>query len=170
MINFLFYFFFNVPFHALYLSTSKMVLEENQNKLEIQLKVFSDDLQTALVNHFNNQEISTIENIGIVNISQIKSYLKEHLIPYKINAKHKWTMDLEELTADYQESIYLLTVVYKDNSHESDKAQILEIQADYLMEVFPTQSNVIDLTYREQRSFFRLKKNKTKEQIDLKFH
>lgn len=76
-------------------------------------------------------------------------------------------MDLEELTADYQESIYLLTAVYKDNLPQPDKAQMLEIQADYLMEVFPTQSNVIDISYGEQRIFFRLTKNKSREQMTL---
>ncbi|MGA1543565.1 MAG: DUF6702 family protein [Saprospiraceae bacterium] len=167
MINLLICFFFNVPFHALYLSTSKMVLAENQSKLEIQIKIFSDDLQTALANHFNEQEISTIENLGIKNLPQIKSYLKKHLIPNKVNNNHRWAMDLEELTADYQESIYLLTAVYKDNLPQPDKAQMLEIQADYLMEVFPTQSNVIDISYGEQRIFFRLTKNKSREQMTL---
>lgn len=144
-----------------------MVLAENQSKLEIQIKIFSDDLQTALANHFNEQEISTIENLGIKNLPQIKSYLKKHLIPNKVNNNHRWAMDLEKLTADYQESIYLLTAVYKDNLPQPDKAQMLEIQADYLMEVFPTQSNVIDISYGEQRIFFRLTKNKSREQMTL---
>lgn len=167
MLTIFFWFLLTTPPHALYLSTSKITLAENQNKLSIQIKIFSDDLQTALINHFNEKEISSTTTIGTKNLAQIKSYLKQHLLLNKANANNRWGMELLELTADYQESIYLLTAIYEDHSTNADKAEILEIQADYLMEVFPTQSNIIDLTYGEQRFFFRLKKNKTKEQISL---
>jgi hypothetical protein len=76
-------------------------------------------------------------------------------------------MNLEEITADYQETIYLLTAVYKDTLIRTEKAQILEIQGDYLMEVFPTQSNMVHLSFGEQRFFLRLKKNKSKEEVVL---
>ena len=167
MLGLIVWFFLTVSPHVLYLSTSKMVLTENQNELEIQIKVFSDDLQAALINHFNEKEISNIADIGFKNIPEIKTYFKQHLILHKVNSKNKWAMNLEEITADYQETIYLLTAVYKDTLKRTEKAQILEIQGDYLMEVFPTQSNMVHLSFGEQRFFLRLKKNKSKEEVVL---
>lgn len=162
------WFLLNASTHAIYLSTSKMILDENQKEIEIQVKVFSDDLQTALVHYFNEKEIYAIADIGTKNLPQIKTYFQQHLKLNKINSNIKWAMNLEELNADYQESIYLLTAIYKDHGDEIKNAPVLEIQADYLMEVFPTQSNVIHLIHKGQDFFLRLKKNKSKEEVILR--
>lgn len=162
------WFLSTVSSHALYLSTSKMVLDENQKEIEIQIKVFSDDLQTALIHHSNEKKIDAIADIGTKNLPQIKSYFQKHLKLNKINSNLKWAMNLEEISADYQESIYLLTAIYKDHSDETKNALVFEIQADYLMEIFPTQSNVIHLSYKEQDFFLRLKKNKSMEEVVLR--
>ena len=43
----------------------------------------------------------------------------------------------------------------------------LEVKADYLMELFPTQSNVVSITYIDQKKMFRLIKGDEVEKINF---
>jgi len=43
----------------------------------------------------------------------------------------------------------------------------VEITADYLMELFPTQSNVVSITYKKEKRMFRLIKGSTTETINF---
>jgi hypothetical protein len=56
-----------------------------------------------------------------------------------------------------------LWLTFKFNS--PDLWRNVEIKANYLMELFPTQSNVVSVTYLEEKRMFRLVNNDPTKQI-----
>ncbi|HEY5691785.1 MAG TPA: DUF6702 family protein [Cyclobacteriaceae bacterium] len=138
--------------HAFYLSVAEVVHEKNKTVAQIKIKVFTNDIEDALFNESNQRmklsELTTFE----LYKNDIQAYFADHF-EVSINSK-KQTIILShaELTGD--------AVWFYFNMSCTDSWNEVSVKADYLMELFPTQSNVISIEHESKKQFIRLTTSK----------
>ena len=122
------------------------------------IKVFANDLEDAIFNQA--QQRPDLLN-GNCNQSKIliSNYFKKHLM-FKIDGKEQ---GYRYLSCEVNDISLWLTFEFTSSSTWGE----VEITADYLMELFPTQSNVVSITYHSEKRMFRLTKNSTSETINF---
>lgn len=140
-------------FHAVYIS----VLELNKEEQTLKIKIFENDLKDAIFSQ-TQERVSFSEGKCYVNKSIVESYLSKHLQLLVNNQPMLFTLQRCELN---ETSLWL---------HFSLNApqhwQKLHIKADYLMELFPTQSNVVSVLANGKKSMFRLTKGHVSKNIE----
>lgn len=146
------------PPHAIYVS----VIEIEQNSVDsngiIRIKVFMNDLQDAIFNQ-------TAKHVDLANDScdknkvLVSGYFKDHLI-IMINGL--------QLSYNYQScEINDISIWFEFTFSAVNQWRTLAITADYLIELFPTQSNIVSIAYEEQKSMFRLTKGETQKTVSF---
>ncbi len=138
--------------HAIYIS----VLEVDQGSIKV--KVFANDLEDAIFNH-SQQRLKFLPGNCADNSERVSSYFKDHL-EIKINSV---VQDYSYYRCDLNDLSIWLTFKFKSPDHW----QNVVIKADYLMELFPTQSNVVSVTYQEEKRMFRLVNEAATKMIDF---
>ncbi len=142
-----------VPTHALYLGTIQLKHELGEEHAIMSIKVFSDDLQSAIRNASSDFQPGPLSELFDQNEDLIKAYFTQHT-SIKINGEPsvstlvKW---------EQQNDIHLLSFRLPCSS----QWQAIDFQANFFMELFPTQSNVVSIINGEQRQFARLNKQKS---------
>lgn len=142
--------------HAIYVSVIEIKESGKSNKTSLEMKLFADDLEDAIQNHsgirtdLRNKDCKDSEAL-IIN------YFEDHFL-LKINSKKiaivfvSCELNDMSLWLDFQ-------------LDTPDKWQSVEIKADYLIELFPTQSNVVSIEYQDQKKMFRLTYEKTSKMV-----
>ncbi|MDN5213863.1 hypothetical protein QQ020_17445 [Fulvivirgaceae bacterium BMA12] len=134
--------------HAIYIAVIQLEHQPNDITANLQVKVFTDDLQDALKNKFQGE-------IRLINVSEngeeakrITAYFAGHL-----------KFEINDQRADYQ----LQRITVENDAHWFDftlkgprKWDKLEVTADFLMELFPKQSNIFQVTEGDKRLYYRL--------------
>lgn len=131
--------------HAIFIS----VLEVDSHQMKI--KVFTDNLQDALRNDTGHLPPSTQGNFHIKNAHAIASYFRKK-VQLQINEKE---VDLNFLEATLEGDSYWITF----ELDFQEKWRSLKLEATYLFELFPFQTNVVKVM-GEKQHFFRLSKHK----------
>jgi len=67
------------PKHALYIGVVQIVYEQEKEVAIIQVKVFSDDLQSVLQNELGYENVASIKELCATSNEPIASYFKEQL-------------------------------------------------------------------------------------------
>lgn len=136
--------------HALYLGTIQVKYEGDSAVAHLELKVFSDDLQSAIRNAYETFKPGPISDLFTENQPLIETYFGEHL-QVEING----SIQVLQLTHHEQlNDAHLLKFELKSPSVWNQ----LELTADFFMELFPTQTNVVSVSYLQQKQFARLSK------------
>lgn len=123
------------------------------------IKVFSDDLQSAVRNSSADFQAGPLSNLFEKNEALIRAYFRQHT-HITINGQliaptlSKW---------EQQNDVHLLTFELSCPT----QWQEVEFKANFFMELFPTQSNVVSIMNGERRQFARL--NKQKSNCQAKF-
>lgn len=132
---------FIYPDHAIYISVIE--ISKNQEVTEIRVKVFQDDLQNAIKNYSGVVALTAPEVFPQKYSNEIESYFREHL---KVNDL-SYQLKSSELNGDS----YWFTFL-------SENAEWTKINAtaDYLMELFPTQENILKVLLNGETRFCRL--------------
>jgi hypothetical protein len=147
------------PPHAIYLATIQGEISRTEAKLS--LKVFADDWRDALRNRFpGEQALPASPRLCEAFAPLMERYLAEHL---------SLKLDQQALTFSLQ-SCELLTDVYVLSCSapvDNPAWKLAEIRADLLMELFPTQTNVVQLKRGQDGSprLFRLTKEQPEERL-----
>lgn len=147
------------PSHALYLGTVQLKHETGADHAQMNIKVFSDDLQSAVRNASADFQTGPLSNLFEKNEGLIKAYFRQHT-KITINGQlivptlNKWVQ---------QNDVHLLTFELSCPA----QWQGVDFQANFFMELFPTQSNVVSIMNGEQRQFARL--NKQNSSCQAKF-
>jgi hypothetical protein len=138
--------------HAIYIS----VVEIDVDQQTIAVKVFQDDFQDALRNRdeerFNG---SVMEN----NLQLADEYFKEKLI---LRDLRKQPIDFTLHKIEAVGDVYWLHFTYIQPLNGN-----VEVQATILLELFPTQQNIIAVKKDGDRSFARLTQEKSTEKFDF---
>jgi len=138
--------------HAIYVS----VLEVEQGSIKV--KVFANDLEDAIFNHALQRP-----DLLSADCSESKALIDNYFNDYlaiKIDGKEQ---NYSYLSCEVNDISLWLT--FEFNSPVIWRE--VEITADYLMELFPTQSNVVSVNYRSDKRMFRLIKGSTSETINF---
>lgn len=138
--------FLESPTHALYISLTEGEIVESEVNFEV--KVFSDDLQDALRNHNSSSyQSGNLQEFYAINEAIAKDYFTEH---FKL-----WVADqlielrLGDYTMEGDAHFIRITGSLPENVKE------LSVKASYLMELFPTQINVVKVKKGEQLKYLR---------------
>ena len=144
--------------HALYVSVLEIEKERSSEKATIMVKIFSDDLEDAIYNHAQQRLDLQGMNCG-QGKTYINNYFNDHL---KLSVDGK-DQSYSYLSCEVNDISLWLTFEFTTSTSWNE----VEITADYLMELFPTQSNVVSITYHSEKRMFRLTKGATTENISF---
>lgn len=139
--------------HAVYISTINVIVLDNQ--LEVNIKVFEDDLRDALKNYYKE----TIDTSHVDFIEKVKSYFEKHLVISMGDVPIDWlNAEIRRVGDSYQYDM--------QSSHFLIQNEV-KIKADYFLELFPTQQNILQLKHKDQRWYFIFKKGKEMFEVIL---
>ena len=145
--------------HALYLSVVQIDHQEMEQEAEIKIKVFTDDFQDAMRNAFAEYQVGPLNSFCTQNGKFIQEYIHQHL-EIKVN-QQPTQLELTQCTLEGE--VFLFTF----SMHCPKKWEKVHINADLLMELFPTQTNVFNLFSGDERRFFRLQQKAPSIQLTL---
>ncbi len=128
-----------VPNHALYIGVIQIVHEEKEAVTTIQIKVFSDDLQSVLQNDIGYDQVPSIADLCASTSNPIETYFKNQL-ELKVNQE---LMDLSLVNCEQINDVHLLIFT----SPQKKDWKTCSIHAPFFMELFPLQSNIINIKY-----------------------
>ncbi|HHH49655.1 MAG TPA: hypothetical protein ENK52_01605 [Saprospiraceae bacterium] len=128
------------------MSTIKITHQNNKLITDIQLKVFTNDLQDAIHN-FAPDEYQPTDTKQFFPVHQklIEQYFAQHLI-CQFNAQK---IPLSNCTYELRNDVFLINFIL-----ETPRAwKKVNIKADYFMELFPSQSNIIHIENGNEKRF-----------------
>ncbi len=129
-----------VPKHAIYIGVIQIVHEEKEALTTIQIKVFSDDLQSVLQNDIGYDQVPTIADLCASTSNPLETYFKNQF-------KLKVNQELQEINlvdCEQINDVHLLTFT----SPPKKDWKTCAIHAPFFMELFPLQSNIVNLKYK----------------------
>lgn len=135
--------------HAIYLSTIKIEVQEEV--VQITIKVFEDDLRDAMRAHHG----FVIDTSSATFVEEVQEYFTNHL---SIGSDMSIATRSVSLVGDS----YVITA-FGIQQIES----FIRIEADYFMELFPTQQNILHFIHGEVIKYHIFKKGK--EAIEISF-
>jgi len=143
--------------HAIYISVIEILHESSQAEARITAKVFTDDLESALLNAFEQQTKFVNMKSCKDHSEQIEDYFKKHL---KLKINDQMT-NLEFSTCEINNDSVWLDFYLKCPSEWKN----MEIMSDFFMELFPTQSNIVNIYHGDEKHFFKLTNTDRKQSI-----
>ncbi len=146
--------------HALYLGTLQLKYEAQSPEALLDVKVFSDDLQSAIRNAYEDFQTGPLNNLFTQNRPLIEVYFKEHL-QLKIN-------DTAQVLKLYRHEQINDTHILQFAISCPHSWKHVVLTGDFFMELFPNQINVVSVSYLEQKQFARL--NKQQPQCEALFN
>ncbi len=145
--------FEKAPNHALYIST----IELKEDFLLV--KVFTDDLTDAIRNGFDEYKSTKEVDFFPSNRGLVEAYFQGHLL-VSINKKPiRFTLESTNTEGDTNWLVFSLNTPSRWNT--------LQVKANYFMELFPDQTNILKVFYKEQTRLCKFVINS--ERCDLSF-
>lgn len=140
-----------VPPHALYLSVVQIDHTQPEPKAEMLIKVFADDLESVLRAAYGDQcRRSPVGTFCTANSELINAYFLENFSCI-INDQ---AIEITYLHATQENDVYWL----KFSLQVPVQWSTVAIEAPFFMEIFSTQSNIIQLLHGAEKRFGRLTK------------
>jgi len=141
--------------HAIYLSV--LELKYQPNGTEITVKVFSDDLNDALYNLTKERD-----NFGADCTKSKKSIMRYFSRYLKININGQ-PQNLRWAGCEINDDATWIRFL----AANSGKFKKIEVKADYLMELFPTQTNVVNIQSGDKKRFLKLTIDQKEGSVDF---
>jgi len=143
--------------HAIYISVVEIEHKDLGNNAKIMIKVFTDDFKDAIWNAFEEQIEFSNGKTCSDNKSVIEGYFDKHF-KAAINGKPlSISLTSCELNGD---SVWL----YFEMDCPANWKDI-SVTADFLMELFPKQSNIISIYHGNDKRFLRLTLNSITQKV-----
>lgn len=144
--------------HKFYTSVTQMEYNENEKSFQITMNVFIDDLETALT-LANHQQLKWSNDQPVLN-QKLLQYLTNHFV-VSINQQKIKQLKL----IGTQEQKDLLTIYFEIPFNK--KATEFAIENTFFLDLFPTQTNMVNLAYLNKKHSFLFQKNQTKQFFNL---
>ena len=144
--------------HAIYVSVLEIVSPAVNGKGSLKVKVFANDLEDAIFNQVQQRPDLLSGDCSQVNVL-LSNYFKAHLT-FKIDGREQV---YSFVSCEVNDISLWLTFEFASPKIWRE----VEITADYLMELFPTQSNVVSITYQTEKRMFRLTNDTTTETVSF---
>jgi len=129
------------------------------SEASVNIKVFQSDFEDALKNKF--KETFDFDKQGPCSgvSKKIQEYFTDHLM-IEINGEKK-PLEFESCEKN-SDSIWLYFKLDKEGQWRD-----VNVKADYLMELFPTQSNVVSIYNGDQKKFLRITLENTTQSVSF---
>jgi hypothetical protein len=127
-----------VSLHPLHVTVTEIEFDEKEKRLEIMMRVFADDLETAMRKQRNEPELDIITPKGTTVDQMMTEYLKSH---FKILLEGK----AQKVTYLGHEIEGEAFIFYIEVSNVK-KVKTISVQNDTLMEIHNDQSNLVHVT------------------------
>lgn len=134
--------------HAIYIGIIDIAHPLNKDETFITLKIFQDDLKDAIKNTIPDKKIKADVPFFDTYKNDIEKYFQKHL-NIEVNQQSLFLI-LEK--GQQEGDVFYLHL--KAKCPENWKG--VKIKADFLMELFPTQSNILYLKNGENKQFGRM--------------
>lgn len=143
--------------HALYLSLVEVDHKNFGSTATIKIKVFANDIEDAIMNA-SHKRIDFLDPAKCTRSKpMVEAYFSKHF-SYAINGER-----MALAFTNCEPNGDAVWFYFKINC--PDKWRQVDVMADFLMELFPTQSNVITITHGEEKRFLRITNSHTKEMV-----
>lgn len=136
--------------HALYIGVIKIDHEPNEEKAIMTMRVFSDDLKSALRNTFGYESISEKPSFCDDYESYINQYFIKRFTCTVNRQAIKYRLSSCNRTEEVSDLEFLL-----DCPSTWDSAKV---EAEFFMELFPNQSNIVKINCGSTKRFGRATK------------
>jgi hypothetical protein len=144
--------------HAIYVSVLEIESDSDKETASAMVKIFANDLEDAIFNHSDNRLDLLTGNCDL-NSELILNYFYDHLQLIIDGNPQKYSF----VGCEINDTSLWLTFEFKSPS----KWKELAITADYLMELFPTQSNVVSIKYHGDKRMFRMTNSSTHQKLNF---
>jgi len=134
--------------HAIYLSVIQIQQNAPGEPADMQVKVFKNDLESALRNAFPDYVPVPLSDIYPQYADQIEAYFGRHLLVTINGTRQRASLHNCRAEGD----TFWLDMRLPD----AGAWHRLDVKADFFMELFPTQSNVLNVSVGGQQQFCRL--------------
>lgn len=134
--------------HAIYLSLVEVDHKDLGIVATVKVKVFADDMEDAMMNAFKKRINFLDASSCDSGKSEVEAYFEKYF-SYRINNKLA-TLTLVNCEAN-GEAIWLY---FKIDC--PDKWTRVEVKANFLMELFPTQANIITIYHGDEKRFLKI--------------
>ncbi|NQZ77054.1 MAG: hypothetical protein HRT61_13270 [Ekhidna sp.] len=143
--------------HAIYLSVTEIALFKNNAELNI--KVFSDDLRDVLKNYDASQyQSGDLQTFYSLNVKLSSAYFNQF---FKMESQAE-EIQLEHVGYHIENDAHFIQF------HCSLPEQTsLTLNAQFFMELFPTQINVVKIRKGEQQQYLKFTKSSDDERISF---
>jgi hypothetical protein len=147
--------------HPIHVSVAEIEMDEKDKRLEIMMRVFTDDLELSLRKATNQPELDVLSLSEKARDEIVSSYLKNH---FKISLDGK----AQKITylGHEQEDPALIFYIEVPNVK---KWKTIQIQDDIITEIHADQSNLVHVTVREKIRSLRLTKNNPVDKLTFDF-
>lgn len=150
---------FTMQAHKFYTSVTQLDFNPTEKCFQVTMNVFVDDLESVLTQE-NKQVVKWKSDQTELN-AMLLTYLKSH---FKVKLNQKPISQF--LLIGTQEQKDLLTIFFEIPVDKAVKN--IEITDTFLMDMFPIQSNVVNLNYKDQKHSFLFQKGKSTQVFSLK--
>ena len=150
---------FTMQAHKYYTSVTQLDFNPTEKCFQVTMNVFVDDLEAVLTQE-NKQVVKWKSDQAELN-TFLLTYLKSH---FKVQLNQKPTTEFRLIGTREQKD--LLTIFFEIPVDKAVKN--IEITDTFLMDMFPIQSNVVNLNYKNQKHSFLFQKGKSTQFFSLK--
>lgn len=132
--------------HALYISVTEIELHENEAS-KVSIKIFTDDLKAAIQNYSGSGATTSDEVYFNSNTAEITSYLNKY---FQLKIENQ-AIELKYQTFTIEGDACFINLTFTSTKSFSS----LSLKAEYLMELFPTQQNVVKINFENEKRFLK---------------
>jgi hypothetical protein len=135
-------------FHPLHVSVTEIEMDNKDQRLEIMMRVFMDDLEVTLRQKYQMPDLDVLNPKGRTIDQMMEEYLKLH---FKIALDNK-TQVLKYLGHEQEGDAFIFYIEVA----KVKKWKTIQIQNDIIMEIYDDQSNIVHVTSNETVRSLRL--------------
>ncbi len=143
--------------HAIYIAVVEINHKSRATTAEVVIKVFTNDLEDALFNAYKKHTKLESEDNCEAHGLLFEKYFSTHFSCVINDQERQISFKNCEKNEDTLWLRFDMTCPERWNN--------LRLTADFLMELFPTQSNVISVFHGDKKKYFRLTNSKKSRQI-----
>ena len=147
------------PFHAIYIGVVTVEHLPDQNTTLAEIRVFQDDFHDALRNEFKQVPAISQNSQNEETLQLVASYFQKHFAVWINGEPKEGQLKSFEPINDIYQIVFELDAPPK-------QWQSFEMKADFLMEIYPQQTNMVQLKYATQPHHFRLTKKRQQLKIE----
>ena len=153
---------FLVPLlHPIHVSVTEIEMDEKDKRLEIMMRVFTDDLELSLRQATGQPELDLLGLSAKSRDEVVSQYLKSHF---------KISLDGKAQKVNYlgheQEDIALIFYIEVPNVKTW---KTIQVQNDIIMALHSDQSNLVHVTFKEKIRSLRLTKSNPVDKLTFDF-